>query len=37
MLEKKKPNSTMDSSSIKLSKEYEILDSSFNFKQVEMV
>jgi hypothetical protein len=27
----------MDSSSIKLSKEYEILDSFFNFKQMEMI
>jgi hypothetical protein len=38
MLEAKKPNSraTMDSFSIKLSKEIEILLSSFNFKQLQM-
>jgi hypothetical protein len=37
MVHTKKPNSTIDSSSIKLSKEYEIVDSSFNFKQMETV
>ncbi len=39
ILEDKKPNSraTIDSSSITLSKEIEILDSFINFKQMEMV
>jgi hypothetical protein len=38
MLEAKKPNSraTIDSFSIKLSKEIEILVSSLNFKQLQM-
>jgi hypothetical protein len=39
MSEAKKPNSraTMDSSSIKVSKELKVLDFFFNFKQMEMV
>jgi hypothetical protein len=39
MLEAKKPNSRtiMDSLSIKVSKEPKVLDSFFNFKQMEMV
>jgi len=38
MLEAKNPNSrtTVDSFSIKLSRELEILNSSFDFKQMEM-